>query len=736
VKLRRSLTFSVALSMMASPVSLYAAVRPDLGTAIDFAVLGATTVTSTGLTVVNGDLGVSPGTAVTGFYPPGIVNGTIYSGFSSNAGPGQADALDAYNFVAGQACNTDLTGSDLGGLTLTPGVYCFDSSAELTGTLTLDFQGNSSAVFIFQIGSTLTTASNASVVTINGFPSCNNVIWQVGSSATLGTGTAFFGDILASESITMTTDASNDGSLYALNGAVTLDTNVISACGPSCGSNAECLDDGNVCTTQICAPADPVADVDGCTFPNNTLTCDDALFCTVGDVCAGGTCSGTARDCADANSCTNDSCSEATDVCLHTNNSIACDDLQFCTTGDACSGGTCGGVPRDCTDSNVCTNDSCDEAGGICTHNDNTGLCDDGLFCTDGDSCSAGNCIPGAARDCGDANACTIDSCNENTDTCTHANNPIACDDGQFCTVGDVCTGGACAGVPRDCGDSNLCTNDACIEATDTCAHVNNAVPCDDGEFCTVGDACDSGTCLAGPARDCTDANACTIDSCVEATDLCMHVSATCGNGIVELACGEQCDVPGGELCNNGTDDDGDGEIDCADSDCVDAIPPSCSDECQLLVPCIPLLRDPAMVYLSEVDPRAVRSGDFSFHGRMVPTTDVNPALETFTIMLSNAAGTIFRADLPAGELRATRKSRFLFKAPDLQGDGIQSVRVKRRRDGGVYGYGVRVKVSADLSSATVPRMTTQIYLGNDVAFVTANWKLGNGRWTLSQSQY
>ncbi len=137
----------------------------------------------------------------------------------------------AYNTLAGMACNTDLTGQDLGGLTLTPGVYCFSSSAQLTGNLTLDAQGNSQALFVFQIGSTLTTATNASVVVINGGQDCN-VSWQVGSSATLGTATAFVGNILALTSITLNTTASVSGRVLARNGAVTLDNNAITV--PPC----------------------------------------------------------------------------------------------------------------------------------------------------------------------------------------------------------------------------------------------------------------------------------------------------------------------------------------------------------------------------------------------------------------------------------------------------------------------------------------------------------------------
>ena len=200
--------------------------QASLGTAQAFAVLGGSTVTNTGPTVVEGELGVSPGTAVTGFPPGIVVGGTIHTG-DAVAAQAQVDATTQYNTLVGTPCTADLTGQDLGGMVLTPGVYCFSTSAQLTGPLVLDAQGNFAAQFIFKIGSTLTTASGATAQVINGGNRCG-VFWQVGSSATLGTSTSFVGNILALASITLTTGASiTGGRLLARTGAVTLDSNSI-----------------------------------------------------------------------------------------------------------------------------------------------------------------------------------------------------------------------------------------------------------------------------------------------------------------------------------------------------------------------------------------------------------------------------------------------------------------------------------------------------------------------------
>ncbi len=201
-----------------------------LGSAGSFSALAFSTLTNTGPTAVIGDVGVSPGSAVIGF-PPGQVTGGAIHSADGPAGLAQGDLTIAYNNAAGRTLPATVSG-DLGGLTLPPGLYKSTSSLGITGVLRLDGQGDPNSVFIFQIASALTTASNSQVI-LQGGAQAANVYWQVGSSAVIGTNSIFNGTILAQASITVATGAALIGRALARTGAVTLDTNTLNNPGPS-----------------------------------------------------------------------------------------------------------------------------------------------------------------------------------------------------------------------------------------------------------------------------------------------------------------------------------------------------------------------------------------------------------------------------------------------------------------------------------------------------------------------
>ncbi len=227
-----------------------------LGTTASFSVLGGQTVTNTGNTTLSGDIGVAPGSSIVGF-PPGLVGGATYAG-TVEAQQAQSDLTLAYDNAAGRSSTATVT--ELGGQTLVSGVYTASTSMQLTGTVTLDAQGDNTAVFIFQAGSTLTTASSSTVALINGAQACN-VFWQVGSSATIGTSTDFKGTIMALTSIAAQNGATFDGRALARNGEVTLDNNTFIQ-GPC---------DNTVPTTPPTTPATPDTPADVTTTDADSL---------------------------------------------------------------------------------------------------------------------------------------------------------------------------------------------------------------------------------------------------------------------------------------------------------------------------------------------------------------------------------------------------------------------------------------------------------------------------------
>jgi hypothetical protein len=254
---RLVIALGVALAAFGTQSAAAQQAPVGLGTAGSFAVLAGTTVTNTGPSTISGDLGVSPGSAVVGF-PPGIVSNGVIHAADAVALQAQADVTTAYNDAAGRATTATVT-ADLGGQTLVSGVYT-GGALGLTGTLTLDAQGNPNAVFVFQAASTLITASTSTVSLINGADPCN-VFWQVGSSATLGTNSVFVGTVLALTSVGATTGATVQGRLFARNAAVTLDTNVITA--------SNCASAPPATTTTAAAPTTTAAPA---TTPGVTIT--------------------------------------------------------------------------------------------------------------------------------------------------------------------------------------------------------------------------------------------------------------------------------------------------------------------------------------------------------------------------------------------------------------------------------------------------------------------------------
>ncbi len=331
-----------------------------------------------------------------------------------------------------------------------------------------------------------------------------------------------------------------------------------------CVSDADCADK-NPCTFDTC---DPKAQV----CSNSILAgqaCDDGSACTTGDVCGkDGTCGGaTQLACDDTNTCTDDACDPTTGKCVFKPASHPCDDGNLCTLGDKCESGACsGGANTLCDDKNACTSDACSPTTGKCEHTAlNAGACSDGDACTSGDTCVAGACA-GSAIGCDDNNACTLDSCDKTSGTCTNAAIPncgaactadVQCDDGNPCTkdtclngicgqtptdggvcddgnpcTTDGCAGGLCVGKAISCDDSNPCTTDACDPSSGACVHPAGAdnVPCDDGSACTLADGCKAGKCVGGSPKSCDDSNACTTDVCDPKTAACSStLTPQCG---------------------------------------------------------------------------------------------------------------------------------------------------------------------------------------------------------------
>ncbi|MDB5261928.1 MAG: hypothetical protein JWQ14_1209, partial [Adhaeribacter sp.] len=222
--MKKNILFLILLSFIS--IAGQAQVKPVLGTASSFTVLAGTGVANSGSTEVDGNLGMAPGNNLTGF-PPGTIRGATHIA-NAIALAAQDNLTTAYNSTAAQAATQNLSGQNLGGKTLKPGVYKFDGNTSFTGDLTLDNDGNPEAVFIFQIGGDLAVANNATVLFQElAKPRISNVFWQVGGNVTIGSGSYFRGSIMANQSITMSTGATIQGRLLSRAGNVNLTNNII-----------------------------------------------------------------------------------------------------------------------------------------------------------------------------------------------------------------------------------------------------------------------------------------------------------------------------------------------------------------------------------------------------------------------------------------------------------------------------------------------------------------------------
>ena len=327
-----------------------------------------------------------------------------------------------------------------------------------------------------------------------------------------------------------------------------------------CVAQPVVCDDENPCTDDACD-----ADTGECVFAPNNVDCDDGDVCTVGDECGDGLCAGTPVDCqcetdADCDKledgdlcngtlycdttlvqqickvnpatvvecpepdaddpdapCLQPSCEPETGECglAEDNEGFPCADANLCDVADYCEKGLCvGGVDANCNDGNLCTDDACDPMIG-CVQTPNEDPCEDGDPCTIGDQCVDGACVHGPPPVCDDGNPCTDELCDSQTiGGCIFVNNLAECDDGDTCTLNDACLMGACVGtIPLPCDDFNVCTDDSC-DPIAGCINTPNTSVCDDDDPCTVTDVCAAGLCVGSGALDCDDDNDCTADLC------------------------------------------------------------------------------------------------------------------------------------------------------------------------------------------------------------------------------
>jgi len=499
-----------------------------------------------------------------------------------------------------------------------------------------------------------------------------------------------------------------------------------------CVSNSDCGDiECNVCVENEAGNTCQPANLDGpCGTDQNTTDCLEPACVDNGGV---GVCDQEQNPTGEGLSCDN-------------NGGVPVDPAEcrdpICVSGDCELG-----PPLDCDDGVDCTTDACNAEGDGCDHTPDDSFCENDLFCDGDEICDVVNdCEAGTPPDCDDDVLCTSDVCNETTDLCDHTPDDSVCDNDTFCDGDETCDAleDCQDGMPPDCGDAFACTIDACNEATNLCDHVPANGLCANGQFCDGNEICSvQNGCVPGTPVPCGDV--CSADSCNETTDLCEHNFSTCVCGDSEVTGAEICDPPvmAGtfEDCNNGLDDDLDGDIDCRDKGCKpNARLPLCDENCELDQPCTVFIRDPARIIFNS------RGGpdEIYIHGRIPSSGEFERVGRSVVFELSNQYGAIYRASLGPGDMKAGvagRYFRFRDKHAEVLGDsservGLSYVRFRTRKFAGVEYIVFTIRAYADLSAANHFMMTTKLSAGPEVGYLTTEWTATPRGWLLHQKDF
>lgn len=558
-------------------------------------------------------------------------------------------------------------------------------------------------------------------------------------------------------------------------------------CQPGTAPNC---DDSVSCTVDTCNEA-----TDACDHSPIDAACSDGLYCNGAETCdpLDGCQAGTGPDCDDGIACTMDSCDESADDCAHTPTDAVCSDGDYCNGIETCDAlnGCEAGTPPTCDDGIGCTVDACDEVIDACTHLPDNGSCGDGAFCTGIEICDpdagclpgtapcpgiycdeaqdrcvncvtdancsngvycdgvetcntmTGTCMVGTPPSCDDGVACTTDVCDEIADACISTPYDAACDDGLYCNGAETCdpVAGCQNGSPPSCGDGVDCTVDTCNESFDACVHTESDFACDDGAYCNGVETCDAALdCLPGIPVECGDSVVCSLDSCNEAGDACEHDFSACICGDGEVTGSEQCDPPETagtfEDCNNLVDDDGDGKKDCRDTDCAPgAREPVCDEGCTLDAVCAKFIKDPGVIkYSWDAKPDYL-----SLHGRFPLDTIPDPVADGLVFELSNEYGAVYRVYLEPGDLQgnpAATRFRYIDKSARLLGaesvrNGLYRVSLIRQTYDGVPYMSFKVRAYGDFDAATRLTMSTQLSIGTATGSLTTDWVPKRRAWKL-----